>query len=116
MLVLVFMFMAITQPHSFHHGPPVDLARVHHPVLMRAASREDAIIVVIRRDNRIYFRNEAIMPDQLAAKIRQSIDQGSERKVYIWADAGARYRWVGEVLEGVRSAGVEKVGFLVGLM
>jgi biopolymer transport protein ExbD len=36
-----------------------------------------------------------------------------ERKVYIRADGRAWYGTVKEVLDGVRAAGVEKVGFLL---
>lgn len=46
-------------------------------------------------------------------KIPTAISHGSERKVYIHADAHARYRDVRAVLCAVRSAGVENVAFFV---
>lgn len=80
---------------------------------MRGADREDAMTVAILRDDKVFFRNEGVTPDQLPSKIRESISQGSEKEIYIWADARAKYGWVAEVLDNVRSAGVEKIGFLV---
>jgi biopolymer transport protein TolR len=71
------------------------------------------MIVTVARDNKVFFRSELINPVQLPVKIREGIDQGSERKIYIRADARARYGWVAEVLDGVRAAGIEQVGFLV---
>ncbi len=71
------------------------------------------MIVTVARDSKVFFRNEPINPAQLPVKFRECIEQGSERRVYIRADSRARYKWVAEVLDGVRDAGIERVGFLV---
>ena len=109
---ILFLFF-LTLPMPFHGGLRPDLPRVGHPVLMAHANREDAMTVAIWRDDKVFFRNDQVRPDELPAKIRESISQGAERKVYIRADARARYTWVAEVLDNVRSAGIEKIGFLV---
>jgi len=109
MLLLFFL----TMPKPLHGGLSPDLPQVGHPVSMAHANREDAMIIVTFRDDQVFFRNDRIRPDQLPARIRDSINKGSEKKVYIRADARAKYSWVAEVLDGVRSAGVEKIGFLV---
>ena len=113
----VFFFMLLvfflTMPVNFHGGLRPDLARVGHPVAMAHANREDAMIVVIWRDDKVFFGHDHVKPDQLPAKIRESLGRGSEKKVYIKADARAKYGWVADVLDNVRSAGVEKIGFLV---
>jgi biopolymer transport protein TolR len=80
---------------------------------MPRADREDAMIVTVARDDKVFFRGERIRPDQLPTRIRESVKHGSENKVYIGADGRAKYSWVAEVLDGVRSAGVEKIGLLV---
>jgi biopolymer transport protein TolR len=113
MLVLVFTFMIGKVINTFHPGSSVDLAKVSSPVSMRGADREDATIVSIRRDGKLFFRSDPVMPDQLAARIRESVGRGSERKVYIRADAHAKYEWVAEVLDDVHAAGIEEVAFLV---
>jgi len=67
----------------------------------------------ITRNDKVFFRTDLVRPDQLPAQIRESVSQGSEKKVYVRADARAKYGWVAEVLDNVCSAGVEKIGFLV---
>ncbi|MGD0508783.1 MAG: biopolymer transporter ExbD [Terriglobales bacterium] len=114
MLALLYMFIC---RQADAPGPqrwiPVDMPKAAHSISMRSADREDAMIVAITRDDRVFFRGERISPDQLPARIRESVNHGSENKVYIGADAHAKYEWVAEVLDGVRSAGVERIGFLV---
>jgi len=114
MLVVLwlFMFREVYSRHG-HPGMAVDTPKVVHAIAMRGADREDAMIVAIARDDKIFFRSELIMPDQLPAKIREAVSQGAERKVYIRTDARAKYSWVAEVVDNVQSAGIEKIGFLV---
>jgi biopolymer transport protein ExbD len=111
-LFAVFLLGSLMLPKS-HHGVGPDLPRVWHPVSMPHANREDAMVVAILRDDKVFFRNDRVTPDQLPAKIRDSIAQGAERKVYIRADLRAKYGWVAEVLDNMHSGGVEKIGFLV---
>jgi len=80
---------------------------------MPHANREDAIIVTIARDGQVFFRSDRVRPELLPDRIRESLRRGSEKEVYIRADGMAKYGWVAEVLYRVRSAGVEKIGFLV---
>ncbi|PYX69433.1 MAG: hypothetical protein DMG72_20870 [Acidobacteria bacterium] len=80
---------------------------------MRGANREDVLVVAIFRDGKVFFGRDLIMPDQLPFEIREAVSRGAERKVYIRAEARVRYGTVLQVLDGVRSAGVENVGFLV---
>jgi biopolymer transport protein ExbD/biopolymer transport protein TolR len=112
--VLLAMFMApvISYP-DLPHGPSTDLAKVDHPVSMRTASREDAMVVAVMRTGDVFFRGDKIAPEQLDFKIRNQLSLVSEKKIYINADARAKYGRVREVLEAVRSSGVERVGFLV---
>ena len=62
MFVLVFAFIFLTA--TPHYGVSTDLPRVWHPVSMRGANREDALIVSILRDGRI--RYEGVLADLLA--------------------------------------------------
>jgi biopolymer transport protein TolR len=113
MLVLVFTMMIAVILNWPHHGAGVDLPRVWHPIEMRGANREDAIIVGISRDGRIYFDNERVAAEELLPKITEQLGHGAERKVYIKADRHVGYGTVSAVLDGVRSSGVEKIAFLV---
>jgi biopolymer transport protein ExbD len=117
MFALVAMFLlpstiVVDLPRSAA-GLPVDMARTSHPVSLPAANREDALLVAVQRDGRIWFDRDQITPDQLPAKIRERLSYGAENRVYIRADARAKYGTVVEVLDSVRSAGVENIAFLV---
>jgi len=90
-----------------------DSPRVAHPVAMPAALREDMMEVAVTRDGSIWFGHERVRVDRLTQDIREELSRGSERKVYIRADKRARYGAVVQALNGVRSAGVENVAFLV---
>jgi biopolymer transport protein TolR len=112
-VVLLSMFMGRINEHGDLSSTSVDLARVVHSVAMRGALREDALLVAVQRDGRIWFGTGQITPEQLPAAIRERVSRGAPSKVYIRADARAKYGTVLEVLDGVRSAGIENIGFLV---
>lgn len=79
---------------------------------MRGANREDAMKVWILRDGRVYFGTGRTRPADLPTQIRESVGRGAEKKIYIGADARVRYQSVLEVLDAVRSSGIEKIAFL----
>jgi biopolymer transport protein ExbD len=111
LFVLLFLFMMLTS--TTHHGVSADLPKVWHPKSMPGANREDALTAVILRDRTIYFRRGRVRPGDLPAQIREGVGNGAEKKIYIRADERVRYRTVLGVLDAVRSAGVEKIAFLV---
>ena len=112
MLVLVVVMMiAQSAPH---HGFGPDLPHASHAVLMFGANREDAMVIAVMRDGKVFLGNEHIRSDQLSSKVLNRLkDRGLERKVYIRADGRAWYGTVKQVLDGVRSAGIERIAFLV---
>ena len=61
----------------------------------------------------MYFGKDKTRPGDLPAQIREGVRRGAEKKIYICADKRLRYGTVLEVLDAIRSAGVEKIGFLV---
>ena len=71
------------------------------------------MFVAVFRDGKVFFGNELTYSGELSAKIRQSLSNGAERRVYVRADARVRYRAVLDVLEGVRATGIENVSFFV---
>lgn len=113
MLVLVFIFMAPTVIDVDLRQPVVDLPKVEHPIPMWKANREDAIVFVVQRNGDLYFGNQ-ILPqvDDVPFIITKAVHNGAEKKVYIRADAHAKYACVHELLESVHSAGIENVAFL----
>jgi biopolymer transport protein TolR len=111
--VLLVVMMIAPQPH-YGYGP--DLPHVLHPVSMAGASREDAMVIAVMRDGAVYFGRDKVQPELLPSKILERLrDHTVEPRVYIRADGRVWYRTVKEVLDGVRSAGIERVAFLVDL-
>jgi len=111
-LVLLVLFMNRTGADLPIHGV-VNLPKVKNPAPMLWALRDDATVVAIQRDGKVYVGHDVANPDYLPAMIRKSLDRGGEHKVYINADRRTRYKDVREAVAAVRSAGVEDIGFLV---
>jgi|SRR6185437_16457002 len=111
--VLAFAFWVVRTatytdlPGNFAHLP---LAMHSRPLY--GADREDAMIVGINRDGRIFFDRKQVSPDGLFRGIRESLKQKPERRVYIRADSKARYRTVILAIEAIRAAGIEDIAFL----
>ena len=114
MLVLLIIFMVITPMLS--KGQNVQMVKAHNPVKMQEADREDAVLVAITRDGRVFLSpgNTLIAPDQLGPKVKdlQTARTGGDKTVYIKADARARFSSVTDVLDNLRTAGVDQVGLL----
>ncbi|SRR5579883_487223 len=110
MLVLLIIFMVITP--MLQKGVSVDMARVNNPVPMPDADKEDALLVVIMRDGRIYFGTDRISLDQLTDKVKDRLANKVDKRIFIRADMRAKYGDVVDVVDAVRSAGVDDVGLL----
>jgi biopolymer transport protein ExbD len=110
MLVLLIIFMVITP--MLQRGVPVDLAKTVNPIQMPDADKEDALIVAVQRDGKVFFDTAQVSPEALTDKIKDRIANRVDKKVYVRADARARYKAVVEVVDDVRSAGVSELGLL----
>ncbi len=110
MLVLLIIFMVITP--MLQKGVSVDLAKTNNPIQMPDADKEDALLVAVTRDGKVFFGSDQISPDQLTNKIKDTIATKTDKTVYIKADARTKYGNVVEIVDNVRSAGVDKVGLL----
>jgi len=110
MLVLLIIFMVITP--MLQKGVSVDLTKVNNPTPMADADKEDALLVAIMRDGKIYFGNDMITPDALTEKIKDRLANRVDKRVFIRADARAKYGTVVEVVDNVRAAGVDDLGLL----
>ncbi len=110
MLVLLIIFMVVTP--MLQKGVTVDMARVNNPTQMPDADKEDALLVAIQRDGKVFFGSEPITPDQLTEKVKDRLANKTDKRVFIRADARAKYGAVVEVVDNVRSAGVDQLGLL----
>ena len=110
MLVLLIIFMVITP--MLQHGVSVDMAKVNNPEQMPDADKEDALIVAVMRDGKMFFGNDQIQVDQLTNKVKDRIANRTDKRVYVKADARAKFGAVVGVVDNVRAAGVDQLGLL----
>ena len=110
MLVLLIIFMVITP--MLQKGVSVDMAKVNNPTSMPDADKEDALLVAIMRDGKIYFGTDQIKIEDLSAKVKDRLANKADKRVFIKSDARAKYGNVVDVVDNVRSAGVDDVGLL----
>lgn len=112
MLVLLIIFMVITPMLS--KGQQVNMVKTHNDIKMQEADKEDAILIAITRDGRDFLSpgNMLIQPADLAGKVKDLQTNRSDKTVYIRADARARFSSVTDVVDNLRTAGVDQVGLI----
>ena len=111
MLVLLIIFMVITP--MLQKGVSVDMARTNNPAPMPDADKEDALLVAITRDGKIFFGSDQIASaDQLTNLVKDRLANKTDKRVFIKADARVRYGSVVDVVDNVRAAGVDQLGLL----
>jgi len=111
MLVLLIIFMVITP--MLQHGKDVDMAKVDNPTPMQDADKDDALLLAVTRDGVVYLGTDKINLDQITDKVKERLSSKSDSKmVFVKADARARYKYVVDVVDNVRAAGVDQLGLL----
>ncbi len=113
MLVLLIIFMVITPMLS--KGAQVNMVKTRNPIKMQEADKEDAVLVAITRDGKIWLSpgNQMLGLDQLASKVKDlQTARTGDKTVYIKADARARFASVTDVIDQLRTDGVDQLGLL----
>ena len=116
MLVLLIIFMVITP--MLQKGAQVENAKTKNAIAMQDADKEDAIQVSVTRDGRFYLSpgNSQIHLDDLPGKVKDLQTNKLDKRVYIRADARAKYEAVEDVVDNLRSAGVDQIGLITDLI
>jgi biopolymer transport protein ExbD/biopolymer transport protein TolR len=110
MLVLLIIFMVVTP--MLQKGISVEMAQVDSPSDMPDADKEDAIVVAVTRDGKIYVGTEQVAKETLTSKIRDLVATRVDKTVFVRSDARAKYGIVVGVVDEVRAAGVDQLGLL----
>ena len=112
MLVLLIIFMVITP--MLTKGAAVELVKTSHPIAMKDADKEDAILLAVTRDGKIYLSpgNKQITMDEVPGRIRDLLTNRLDKTVYVKADMRAKYERVTDVVDNLRAAGVDQLGLL----
>ena len=111
MLVLLIIFMVITP--MLQKGASVDMATAQNPIAMEDADKEDAILIAITKAGDVFLGSDKIAVDQLTNAVKDKLERKTgDKRVFIKADAHAKYGDVVTVVDNVRSAGVDQLGLL----
>jgi len=112
MLVLLIIFMVITP--MLQHGAPVDMTKAENADKMPNADRDDAIIVAVTRDGRLFLSpgNKEIGLPEITGDVKDLLTGRLDKTVYVRSDARAKYGDVVKAVDEVRAAGVENLGLL----
>ena len=110
MLVLLIIFMVVTP--MLQKTTSVDLASTDNPREMKDADKDDAIVVAITSDGSIYLGNTKIQKEDITGLVKDHLSSRLDKIVYVKSDARAKYGRVVEVVDEIRSAGVDQLGLL----
>jgi biopolymer transport protein ExbD/biopolymer transport protein TolR len=110
MLVMLIIFMVITPMLS--KGVSVDLVKTKNPIAMSDADKEDAVLVAVTKDGKVWLGTTPIAADMLPPKVKDLLTTKLDKTCYIKSDMRARYERVVEVIDNLRAAGVDQVGLL----
>lgn len=110
MLVLLIIFMVVTPMLS--KDIPVDKPLAQNSRDMQDADKDDAIVVAITRDGRIYLGSTQMSKDDLSGQVKDRVSTRLDKTVYVSADSRAKYGDVVGAVDEIRSAGVDQLGLL----
>ena len=110
MLVLLIIFMVITP--MLQKGVSVDMFKAANPRQMPDAEKEDATLLAVTRDGKVYLGNTQVKLDEITTKVKDRISGKLDKTVYVRSDARAKYGDVVKVVDNVRAAGVDSLGLV----
>ena len=110
MLVLLIIFMVITP--MLQKGVSVDMVKSMNPRNMPDADKEDAVVVAITRDGRLYLGSGQVKLEELSSKVRDTISSRVDKTVYVKSDSRSKFEVVVKAVDEIRSAGVDQLGLL----
>mgnify|MGYP003352114224 FL=1 len=111
MLVMLIIFMVITPMLS--KGISVDLVKTKNPIAMQAADKDDAILVSVTKDGKVYLGSDQFSSlTDLGVKVKDRLTTKLDKTVYMKSDSRARFERVVEVIDNLRAFGVDQLGLL----
>jgi biopolymer transport protein ExbD len=110
MLVLLIIFMVVTP--MLQKGVSVDMAKVTNAEDMQNADKDDAIILAVARDGKMYLGSKAVTLDQITTSVKDLLANRIDKTVFVRSDARAKYGEVVKAVDEVRAAGVDNLGLL----
>jgi biopolymer transport protein ExbD len=105
-LVLLLVFM-VTAP-MMSRGIDVSLPVANQP----QANEEDRITVSVNASERIYIGDQLVTAALLEDRLRAMMEGRTSKVVYLRADEALRYGRVIAVVDAIKKAGVDQIGFV----
>lgn len=105
-LVLLIIFM-VTAP-MLYRGMDIKLPTSSSNTI----KPDERIVLTVERDQQIFLDKERLGVVQLEPRLRAMKDRNPEIAVYLRADREVPYGTVIEVMDGVKRAGIEKLGMV----
>jgi biopolymer transport protein ExbD/biopolymer transport protein TolR len=93
-------------------GFSVDMAKTELARDMPDADKEDAVVIAVSRDGKIYLGSEQVTLENLKNEVQDVVAARTDKTIYIKSDARAKYGRVTAVVDEVRTAGVDQIGLL----
>jgi biopolymer transport protein ExbD/biopolymer transport protein TolR len=110
MLVLLIIFIVITP--MLTKGVSTDKFKARNPSSMQPADKDDAVVVAVSRDGKVFLGKVQMKPEDLGPKVKDAISNRLDKTVYVNSDQRAKYGLVVEVVDNIRTAGVDQIGLL----
>lgn len=105
-LVLLIIFM-VTTP-MLQRGTDIQLPTAQ----ASQVKEEERITLTVTRDSRILVNNEEVPRKELEARLKSMTGSGKERTLYLRGDARVPYGFVIDVMDAIKSSGIETVGMI----
>jgi len=118
-LVFIISLFSVSIETSRHHGRSVDLPEAIHPTRESGALSPDALQIAVSRTGDFFVSGHISSPVEKidAPSIPERLVSlelpGVERRVYVHADARAKYGDIATALAAIRYAGLSNVTFMV---
>ena len=110
MLVLLIIFMITA--HLINQGVTVNLPKADNPLDAPEADREDAVMLALTREGRLYFNKAPITDQDLPQKLHDWFTGKTEKWMFIRSDNAVSYGRVVDVVNSCREAGIERIGLM----
>jgi biopolymer transport protein TolR len=105
-LVLLIIFM-VTAP-MLYRGMDVKLPTSQSNTI----KPDERLVLTIERDLKVYLDKDQLSLEQLEFRLKQAKQHNADVSIYLRADQAVPYGTVVRVMDGIKRAGIEKLGMV----
>jgi biopolymer transport protein ExbD len=111
MLVMLIIFMVITPMLS--KGKDVDMVKTKNAISQQEADKTDAIICAVTRNGDTFLNVTKMEPADMPQRVKELLEKRpTDKKIFVKADYRAKYERVVDLVDNLRSVGVDQLGLL----